>query len=181
VTEEEFLAGVGESHAAVRALQEGLAPAEAARVRAGTLQNPHVEFWREQPQASPRLTNWTVAWTPPLDGRFGVAKEAADAGVAAARERLASERARLRQELRRVFAEWSLSSERRALLAAQVELVGRLAEAERQRARVGEAAGLSARRLSLVQAEAQAAFRDAEADLARAEAAARAWRPDLVR
>jgi outer membrane protein TolC len=180
VTEEQFLAGFSDDHAAVRALQEGLAAAEAARVRAGTLSNPRVEFWREQPDASPRLTNWSVAWAPPLDGRFGLAKAAADAGVASARERLASDRARLRQELRRVYAEWSLSSERRALLAAQAELVGRLAESERQRARVGDVAGLSARRLALAEAEAKAALHDAEAGLARAEAVARAWRPDLT-
>lgn len=121
-----------------------------------------------------------MAWTPPIDGRFGLAKKAADAGVAAARERLASDRAQLRQELRRVFAEWSLSSERRELLAVQAELVGRLAESERQRARVGEAAGLSARRLYLAKAEVQAALREAEADLARAEAVAHAWRPGLA-
>ncbi len=180
VTEDEFLAGVTASHAAVRALQEGPAAADAARVRAGTLINPRVEFWRERPDEGPRLTNWTVAWAPPLDGRFGLGKRAADAGVAAARERVSADRARLRHELRRVFAEWSLSSERRALLAEQTEHVSRLAEAERQRARVGEAAGLSARRLSLAEAEARAALRDTEAELARAEAIARAWRPDLA-
>lgn len=180
VSEEDFVAGLTESHAAVRALQEGLAAAEAARVRAGTLANPRVEFWREQPDANPHLTNWTLAWSPPLDGRFGVGKRAADAGVGAARERLAADRARLRQEVRRAFAEWSLASDKRALHDLQLDLVGRLAESERQRARAGEAAGLSARRLSLTEAEARAAFRDAEADLARAEAVARAWRPDLA-
>lgn len=179
VTEEEFVGGVTDSHAAVRALQEGLAVAQAARVRAGTPANPRAEFWREQPDDSPRLTNWTLAWTPPLDGRFGLGKKAADAGVAAARDRLALDRARLRRELRAAFAGWSLASERRALLAAQDQIVGGLAEAERRRAREGEAAGLSARRLSLAAAEARAALRDAEAELARAEALARALRPDL--
>jgi outer membrane protein TolC len=180
VSEEEFLTGFTESHVAVRALQDGLAAAEAARVRAGTLSNPRLEFWREQPDANPRLTNWTLAWTPPLDGRFSIGKQAAEAGMGAARERLAADRARLRQELRRVFAEWSLSSAARALHAQQLELVRPLAEAERQRARAGEAAGLSARRLSLTEAEARAALRDAEAALALAEAVARAWRPDLA-
>src|SRR5262245_55814084 len=98
ITEEQYLAGVDDRHPAVRALQEALAAAEAARVRAGTLQNPRVEFWREQPDANPRLTNWTVAWTPPFDGRMGPGKKAAEAGVAAARESLAVDRTRLRQE-----------------------------------------------------------------------------------
>jgi outer membrane protein TolC len=180
VSEQDFLAGFGEDHVALRALQDGLAAAEAARVRAGTVSNPRLEFWREQPDANPRLTNWTLAWTPPLDGRFGLAKQAADAGLGAARERLAADRARLRQELRRVFADWSLSLAARAVHAQQLELVSRLAEAETQRARSGEAAGLSARRLSLAEAEARAALRDAEAELAQAEAVARAWRPDLA-
>jgi outer membrane protein TolC len=180
LTEEQFLSGVTESHVAVRALQEGLDVAEAARIRAGALSNPRAEFWREQPESNPRLTNWTLAWTPPLDGRFGLGKRAADAGVAAARERVAEDRTRLRQELRRVFADWSLAAERRAVLAAQTDIVARLAESEQQRARVGEAAGLSARRLALAHAEAQAALRDAEAELVRAEAIARAWRPDLT-
>ena len=180
VSEQDFLAEFTEGHAALRALQEGLAAAEAARVRAGTVSNPRLEFWREQPDANPRLTNWTLAWTPPLDGRFGVGKRAAEAGAFAARERLVADSARLRQELRRVFAEWSLSSAARALHAQQLELVGPLAEAERQRARVGEAAGLSARRLSLAEAEARAALRETEAALALAEAVARAWRPDLA-
>jgi outer membrane protein TolC len=179
LTEGQFLAGVGEGHAAVRALQESLGVAEAARIRSGTLSNPRVDFWREQPESSPRVTNWTISWTPPLDGRFGLGKQAADAGVAAATERLVADRARLRNELRRVFAEWSLAGERRAVLASQTEHVKALAETERQRARVGEAAGLSSRRFSLAEAETRAALRDAEAGLARTQAVARAWRPDL--
>ncbi len=178
LTEEQFLAGVTENHVAVRALQEGLGVAEAARIRAGALGNPRVEFWREQPGSNPWLTNWTLAWTPPLDGRFRLGKRVADAGVAAARERVVADRARLRQELRRVFAEWSLAVERRAALAAQADVVARLAQSERERARLGEAAGLSARRFALAQAEVQASLRDAEAELARAEAAAHVRRPD---
>ena len=52
VSEEDFLAGFTESHVALRALQDGLAAAEAARVRAGTLSNPRLEFWLV-PEASP--------------------------------------------------------------------------------------------------------------------------------
>lgn len=181
LTEEQYLAGVTENHVAVRALQDGLAVAEAARIRAGALSNPRVEFWREQPESNPRLTNWTLAWTPPLDGRLGLGKRAADAGVAAARERVTADRARLHQELRRVFAEWSLATERRTALATQADVVARLAQSERERARLGEAAGLSARRLALAQAEVQAALRDVEAELARAAAAAVVWLPDAPR
>jgi len=179
VTEEQFLAALDGSHPAVRALGEDLARAEAARRRAGTLGSPRLEFWREQPGANLSLTNWTLAWTPPLDGRFGLGKKAADAGVAAAGEELALDRAGLRREMRGVFAGWSLGHQRCALLSLRLERVAALAEQERQRARVGAESGLSARRLALAEAEARAALREAEAASARAEAEARAWQPGL--
>jgi len=179
VTEEQFLAALNEDHAAVRALGEDLARAEAARRRAGTLGNPRLEFWLERPDANPRITNWTLGWTPPLDGRFGLGRKLADAGVAAASEELALARAGLRREMRRVFAEWSLGHRRCALLSLRLARIAALAEQERQRARVGAESGLSARRVALAEAEARAALREAEAGRDRAEAEARAWRPGL--
>lgn len=179
LTEAAFLAALNEGHAAVRALGEDLARAEAARRRAGTPGNPRLEFWREQPDANPRLTNWTIAWAPPLDGRFGLRKQAADAEVAAEREQLAFDKAGLRREMRRVFAEWSLAHQRCALLSLQLERVRRLAEHERERARLGAESGLAARRIGLAEAAARSALREAEAARARAEAEARAWLGDL--
>jgi hypothetical protein len=104
VTEEEFLSAFTAESAAVRALSEGVARAEGARRQAGVLSNPRVDFWREQPDANPRVTNWTLGWTPPLDGRYGLGKQVADAGLAAARERLAGQgrAARDPRRLRRV-------------------------------------------------------------------------------
>src|SRR3990172_2996892 len=107
IGEEGFLAALGDEHAAARALKEGLGRAEATRRRAGTLANPRVEFWREEPNASPRVTNWTVAWVPPLDGRYRLGKEAAEKGLAAAHERLGLDMAALRREARGAFADWS--------------------------------------------------------------------------
>ena len=160
VTEEEFLAALNESHAAVRALGEDLARAEAARRRAGTLGNPRLEFWREQPDDNPRVTNWTLSWTPPLDGRYGLGKKAADAGVAAARERArprpggpAARGARAPSPR----GAWLSSGAR--LLSRQLERMQCLGGAERQRARVGEESGLSARRFTLAEAEVRAALR----------------------
>lgn len=180
VTEDQFLSTITGETAAVRALTEGLARAQAARQRAGLVQNPRVDFWREQPDANPSVTNWTLGWTPPLDGRYGLAKKSADAGVGAARERLALDKAGLRRELRAAFAAWSLALERRNVLKDQFERVRTLAEAERQRARVGEGSGLSARRFTLAEAEARAALGSADGALAKAEALARSWRPDLA-
>lgn len=179
VTEEQFLSAFGAESAAVRALGETEGRAEAARARAGALENPRIDFWREQPDANPRVTNWTLGWTPPLDGRFGLGKQAADLGLAAARERFAADKAALRREIRAAFAAWSLASERRAAIEGLLERVRTLAEVERNRARVGEQSGLSARRVALSEAEVRAALRATEAAQARAEALARAWRPDL--
>lgn len=180
VTEEEFLSAFTPDSAAGRVLTEGVARAEAARKRAGVLPNPRVDFWREQPDQNPRVTNWTLSWTPPLDGRYGLGKRAAEAGVAAACERLSVDAAGLRRELRAAFATWSLAFEQRQALASQLERVHRLAEAERQRARVGEGSGLAARRLTLAEAEVRTAYGTADAAHAKAEAVARAWRPDLA-
>ena len=179
VTEEEFLSGLTAESPAIRALTDGLARAEAARKRAGTLANPRADFWREQPDANPRVTNWALSWTPPLDGRYGLGKKGADAGLAAAREQLAVDKAALRREVRAAFAAWNLAFERREVLRGQLERVQDLAEKERQRARVGEGSGLSARRFGLAEAEVRAAVATAEAAYATADALARAWRPDL--
>lgn len=181
VTEEEFLSAFSAESAAVQALTEALARAEAARARAGVLTNPRADFWREQPDASPRVTNWWLSWTPPLDGRYGLAKKSADAGLAGARERLSADKAGLRRDVRAAFAAWSLAFEQREALKRQLERVQSLAEAARQRARVGEESGLSARRFTLAEAEVRAALGAAEAAHAKAEALARAWRPDLAR
>lgn len=179
VTEQAFLAALGADQFGPRALGDDLARAESARRRAGTIENPRLDFWREQPASDQRVTNWTLAWTPPV-GRHGLAKRAADAGVAAAREGLLIETAGLRRRLRQAYAEWSGSHARRELLARRLAQVSELAEQERQRARVGTESGLSARRLTLAEAEARHALREAEAAAARAEAVARAWNPTLA-
>jgi hypothetical protein len=98
LTEEEFLAAFTPESAAVRALTEGEVRAAAERRRAGVPANPRLDFWREQPEQNPRVTNWTLSWTPPLDGRYGLGKRSADAGLAAARARLAADKAALRRE-----------------------------------------------------------------------------------
>jgi outer membrane protein TolC len=179
VTEDEFIARFGEDHPALHALMEGMARAEAARKRAAVLPNPRLEIWREAPDDNPRVTNWTVAWTPPLDGRYGLARQAADAGLAAEQQRLVQEKASLRSEARRIFQEWSLAFERRQVLARHLALVERLAGQERERARQGEASGLSARRLLLAAGEVRMSLASAEADYERTNARARVWRDDL--
>jgi outer membrane protein TolC len=179
ITEESFLSGLSADSAALRALGDGLARAEGARKRAGVVANPRVDFWQERPDTNPRVTNWTLAWTPPLDGRYRLGKQAADAGLKAAREQLSADKALLRHEIRAAFAAWSLSFERRAALRRQRERIHGLAEMERQRARVGEESGLSARRFTLAEAEVAAALAAAEAAYERAAALSRAWRPDL--
>jgi hypothetical protein len=85
VTEKEFLSALRGDGPAERALEDDLARAEAAAQRSRTLANPSLEFYREAPEDNPEVTNWTLAWTPPLDGRFGLSRDAADRGVSASR------------------------------------------------------------------------------------------------
>jgi outer membrane protein TolC len=179
LTESVFLAGFDGGHVAVRALTEDVARAEAARRRAGTLGNPRVDFEREAPEDNPKQTTWTAAWAPPLDGRLRLAREAAETGLAAARERFAADRVRLRRELRKAYADWVLSTERQDVLQTQRALVDSLAEQVRRRAEVGEESGIGARRLLLASAEIGAELAVAEADAMRAAALARAWRPEI--
>ncbi len=179
VTEEGFLAALDEGHVGVRSLTDGTARAEGARLRAGTFANPRLDFWREDPGDNPRVTNWTLAWTPPLDGRHGLGKRAAEAGVAAARQRFEVDRAALRKEFRQAFARWSLGLESRGIYQQQLNLVSELAEQARQRARVGEESGLAARRLTLSEGEVRMALGSADAEYVRAAAAARALRQGL--
>lgn len=179
ISELQFLSEFTETSNAVRALGEDMAHAEANRRRAGLLANPRVDFWREQPDANASVTNWTLSWTPPLDGRYGLAKKGADAGLAAAGQRRSADKAALRREVRAAFAAWSLAFERRDALRQQLDRVHTLAEVERHRARVGEESGLSARRFTLAEGEVRAVLGTAEAALAKAQARARSWRTDL--
>lgn len=180
IEEEDFLDALGDEHVAVRALAEGLGRAEAERIRAGTLANPRLEYWREEPDASPRVTNWSVTWVPPLDGRRRLGIEAAEKGLEAARARNGVDRTSLRREARAAFADWSFSFERLELLRRQLELVEHLARQQRDRAALGETSGLAARRFLLAAGEVRASLRDAQAEYVAAQAAARAWRPDLA-
>jgi outer membrane protein TolC len=179
VTEKEFLSVLVGDAPAERALADDLARAEAAARRSRTLANPSLEFYREAPEDNPRVTNWTLGWTPPLDGRFHLAQEVADTGVAASRERMAAARVRLRTLWREAFASWSLAVAREDVLGNQLEHTRVLAIRERARASQGEVSGLSARRFALAEAEVLAALRQTQADRARAAAGARALRPDL--
>ncbi len=179
ITEEQFLAPFTGSHAAVRSLEGDLSASQAALRRASTIANPRLEIAQERPEENPRQTTWSLAWTPPLDGRFGLGRKAGEAGQSAAQHRLVAETARQRADIRSAFADWSLAAERLGVFERQARLVGGLAEQAREQARVGEESGLLARRLWIAGAEARSMARLGEAGYARAEAGARAWRSDL--
>ncbi len=179
VSEDVFLEPFEVDHAALRALEGGVARAQGTLRRAGALANPTLAFAREQPADAAGETTWSLAWRPPLDGRRGLAQDAARSGVEAERSDLASDRLALRQELRGVFAAWSLGWERKELLVRQTKRVGELSARMHRLAEAGEVSGLAARRLALVLVATRAELAFAGAELARAEAEARAWRPDL--
>lgn len=179
LTEAEFLAAVTGEHPAAVALagERELAAAEA--LRASLLPNPEIEASLEEPDGAARETTAGVTWTPPLDGRRALRREAAEAGLSAAESRLEAARLRLRLDLRAVYAGWAFAWERRALLAAHLAGLGELAERARARAAAGEIPGVAARRFTLEEAQARADLGQAEARLAAARAFLAAWAPAI--
>jgi cobalt-zinc-cadmium efflux system outer membrane protein len=183
LTEEEFLAAITEStgsHPAAVALAGEREVAAAEALRASLLPNPEVEASIEEPDGAARETTAGVTWTPPLDGRRALRREAAERGLAAAESRLEAARFRLRLDLRAAYASWAFAWERRELLAAHLARVGELAERARARAQAGEIPGLAARRFTLEEAQARADLGRAEARLAAGRASLAAWYPGIA-
>jgi outer membrane protein TolC len=177
LTEEEFLTAVTGEHPAAVALTGERELAEAEALRASLLPNPEIEASIEEPDGGARETTAGVTWTPPLDGRRALRREAAEKGLAAAESRVEAARLRLRLDLRSVYADWAFAWERRELLAAHLVRLGELAERARARAGAGEIPGLAARRFTLEEAQARIDLGRAEARLAVARAALAAWSP----
>lgn len=180
VVEAEFLAGIGADHPAAQTTLDRLGAAEAALARARQLANPRVEYAREQPSSDASQDTFTVAWTPPLDGRRGLSIASARAGLAAAEAERAAQLVRLHLAAREAFAAWSQAAEKRAAAARLLELAEDLARKTRLQAEAGEASGLAAGRIDLQRAAIAAELASAEAAYARARAVALAWRPDLA-
>ena len=189
LTEDIFLAALGEDHPAIIALSDRLSAAEGARAGAGRLANPRLAAAWELPEETTQQETWSVAWTPPLDGRRGLRVRASEAALDAAKADFEAAELETRVAMRAVFAEWAISAERRAIVAAHHESVARLVAQMSARAKSGEASGLSARRLALAELEIEASLARAAADEASARQRAAAWsaiaesaspaRPDL--
>lgn len=180
LTEAELLAAVTAAHPAAVALAGEREQAAAEVFRASLLPNPAVEASIEDPDGAARETTAGVTWTPPLDGRRALRREAAERGLAAAESRLEAARFRLRLDLRTAYAAWAFAWERRELLAAHLARVSELAERARARAQAGEIPGLAARRFTLEEAQARTDLGRAEARLAAARAALVAWYPGIA-
>ena len=178
VTEEVFLDAVDPDHPAWQVLEGDVVDAEAAVRRARTLPNPTLDFGREAPDRLPAQNTWLLTWRPPLDGRRGPTRAAAEAGARAARADLSARRLAVRVELRRAYAEWALATARLAVVETHAERIERAAEALRRRAQIGESSGLAARRIALSAAGARAAKARAAAEQARAFAKIRGLWPE---
>lgn len=173
VTEAELLAALAPEAPAAKALAGEPGAAAARLTAARQMDNPEIGVARED---APDV-EWTlgVAWTPPLDGRRALAREAAAAGVEAAESGLGARLFALRRELRAIYAGWALASERRMLLAGYQVAVEELAARLTRQAEAGEASGLEAGRLELAALRARAELERAEADLEQRRAAVRVW------
>jgi len=174
-TEAEFLSVLDDEHPASLALSGELGAAEAKRKQAAVLQDPRLEFGREQPDNLPRETVWGVAWTPPIDGRRRWAIREAEAAVEAERSILDSGLTRLRLEMRRVFAGWSGGYTWVAIHGEHSGRVEALAQRMRHRADSGEESLLNARRLEIASENSKAALSEVTAEASAARAEAVAW------
>jgi outer membrane protein TolC len=180
ITEAEFLTGIGPDHPAARSTLDRLGEAEAALSRARQLANPRLDYTREQPSADASQDTVTLAWTPPLDGRRGLAIAAARAGHASAEAERAAQLVRVRLLARGAFATWSQAWERRTAASQVLGLASDLARKTRLKAEAGEEAGLAAGRIELQRAAIAADLAEADAAYARARAVAQAWRPEIA-
>ncbi|MFN0149259.1 MAG: TolC family protein [bacterium] len=180
MTESEFLAALREDHPAFIAATEGLAIAEGARRAAGRLENPRVGADWELPEDATRQSTWSLAWTPPLDGRRGLRVRASEAALGAARANVELAQLETRIACRAIFAEWALAAERRVMTASHLERVRALVARMSARAESGEESGLSARRVELAAIEIEAMLALADAAEASARTRAAAWNPDAA-
>jgi outer membrane protein TolC len=179
LSEAEFLAALNSSHPAVVALSEQLARAEGDRRRAGTLDNPAIEFEFEGPADQADQSTLKLGWKPPLDGRRGLAIDAGEAAVEAASRNLEWAHLQVRQDMRAVFAEWAVAEQWRLLVSQHFESLRELEARLNVRAERGEESELAARRFALAVTEVRTELARSEADLARARGRALALRGDL--
>lgn len=178
ISEAEFLALLTEDHAAAVALKEELAAAEGDR-RTPRTENPDFSFEREAPEEAAAQSTFKLSWRPPLDGRRGLANEAAETGLVAAEHQLDWRRLHLRASLRELFARWSFVVERRDLLENVSERIDQLASRSRVRASTGEESGLAARRLEIEAAATKSALATSEAEVIRVVADIRGVFPGM--
>lgn len=180
VTEREFVGTVNANHPWVVARTSGLAEAEGTHRAAGTLPNPILEFEREAPTNGGDQSTLKLWWQPPLDGRRGLAADAAEAGLDAATADVEWIQLDVRQELRQIFADWALADRRRSLLSEHLQGLESLQDRLEARAERGEESRLSAQRFALAVTDVRVELAQAEADLVHRRAAALATRADLT-
>ena len=175
VTEEAFLAAVDGSHPAARARAGELGAAQAERRRAKLLSDPRLEIGLEELENAERETVWGVAWTPPVDGRRGLAIRAAEAAVEAEQGLLAASLLDLRREVREAYADWAAGEARVNILSGHAARLGALAERMRQRAEAGEESRLDTGRLTIAHESSATALSAARAATVGARARLAVW------
>ncbi|NNE09145.1 MAG: TolC family protein [Gemmatimonadetes bacterium] len=170
LTEERFLSVLRDDTAPYRSLDQGLADAEGAARSAGALENPSLSFEREAFDASADQSTVMLEWRPPLDGRRGAAKRAAEAGVRAAEAERDWERMKLRAGYRSIYAEWALAHARLDVLREHAAEMTELVRRFKARASSGEESGLDAKRLELAAYALSSDIAKEEAEYAHAKA-----------
>lgn len=178
LSEASWLASFGSSHPALVAERRALLEAEAEAAALRALESPELEVAHESPGRVEQL-DLGVSWQPPHPGRRRLAIRAAETRVSAARARLEQRSAAVFNELRSVYARWSVGTAVVRPLQRWTDELERLAKREHLRVQEGESSGLDARRLTLAAGSARARLARAEADRLDALAVVRGWSPTL--
>ena len=107
-----------------------MAAATGHREQAGVFSNPELTWEREDLDEVVRQDTWSMSWRLPFDGREHRLAEA-DAEIAASKAMSDATRLNVRLELRELFAEWYVASEREGALKRHFEAIRRLAGSRR--------------------------------------------------
>ncbi|MEW5874501.1 MAG: TolC family protein [Candidatus Zixiibacteriota bacterium] len=175
ISEEEFLMGLTEDHPSVVALRSVIADPVGEARGAGLWPNPDIWFERESPGEESGQSKLGLSWTPPIDGRRSLSRNAARESLESARLTMEHERLVLRLRMRGDFAAWVSAQARVDALAELSARADSLAGYVAERAAAGEESRLVAQRMSMAVSELRAEFARAEADLASARATASIW------
>lgn len=180
LTEEEFLKPLFRADSPwARSFTEDLGARGADLALARVFDQPELAVARENLGNGGTETEARVSWRFPRRDRRRLDIERASAELTAAEASFDRSVLDFKLNLRRVYADWSITVRKVDILEAESTLLSGLVRRSEERARVGESSGLDVRRIRLAATAARARAGAARAELATVRGEIVTWRPDL--